>query len=59
VTISGTQAAPYLTVAPSGAKFSERHLFRFHVDSTGKIDDVVSFWDAGGINEQLGHTELD
>jgi steroid delta-isomerase-like uncharacterized protein len=59
VTISGTQAAPYLTVAPSGKKFSERHLFRFHVDATGKIDDVTSFWDAGGINDQLGHAELD
>jgi steroid delta-isomerase-like uncharacterized protein len=59
VTLSGTQAAPYLTVAPSGKKFSERHLFRFHVDGAGKIDDVTSFWDAGGINNQLGHTELD
>jgi len=59
VTISGTQAAPYLTVAASGKKFTERHVFRFHVDSGGKIDDVTSFWDAGGINAQLGHTELD
>lgn len=59
VTISGTQAAPYLTVAATGRKFTERHIFRFHVDSGGKIDDVTSFWDAGGINTQLGHTELD
>lgn len=59
VTISGTQAAPYLTVAPSGRKFTERHLFRFHVDAAGKIDDVTSFWDAGSINAQLGHSELD
>ncbi|HEX3612126.1 MAG TPA: ester cyclase [Sporichthyaceae bacterium] len=59
VTISGTQAAPYLTVAATGKKFSERHLFRFHVDAGGKIDDVTSFWDAGGINTQLGHDELD
>jgi hypothetical protein len=29
------------------------------VDSAGKIDDVTSFWDAGGINTQLGHAELD
>lgn len=59
VTISGTQQAPYLTAAAKGNKFTERHLFRFHVDSRGKIDDVVSLWDVGGMNTQLGHHELD
>jgi steroid delta-isomerase-like uncharacterized protein len=59
VTLSGTQQAPYLTVAAQGKKFSERHLFRIHVDKDGKIDDITSFWDAGGVNAQLGHHELD
>lgn len=59
VTVSGTQQAPYLTAAAQGKKFTERHLFRFHVDSGGKIDDVVSLWDVGGMNAQLGHNELD
>lgn len=59
VTISGTQAAPYLTVASVGKKYSERHLFRFHVDKSGKIDDVIAYYDAAGVNGQLGHDELD
>ena len=59
VTISGTQAAPYLTLAARGQSFSERHLFRFHVDSDGKIDNITAYWNAGGMNSQLGHFELD
>jgi steroid delta-isomerase-like uncharacterized protein len=59
VTVSGTQAAPYLTLAPSGQKFTERHLFRLHVDKAGKIDDIAAYWDAAGVNSQLGHFELD
>jgi steroid delta-isomerase-like uncharacterized protein len=59
VTLSGTQQAPYLTVAASGKKFTERHLFRFHVDKDGRIDDITGFWDVGGVNAQLGHHELD
>lgn len=58
-TISGTQQAPYLTAAAQGKKFTERHLFRFHVDKENKIDDVVYLWDVGGMNSQLGHFELD
>jgi steroid delta-isomerase-like uncharacterized protein len=59
VTIAGTQQAPYLTAAAQGKKFTERHLFRFQVDKDGKIADVVSLWDVGGMNAQLGHHELD
>jgi steroid delta-isomerase-like uncharacterized protein len=59
VTISGTQASPYLTLTARGQKFSERHVFRFHVDKAGKIDDIASYWDAAGMNAQLGHHELD
>lgn len=59
VTLTGTQAAPYLTLAPRGESFSERHLFRFHVDGDGKIDDITAYWNAGGMNAQLGHVELD
>jgi steroid delta-isomerase-like uncharacterized protein len=59
VTLSGTQQGPYLTVAATGAKFSERQLFHFVVNKDGKIEDVTSLYDAGGINSQLGHFELD
>ena len=59
VTLSGTQAGPYLTLAPRGQAFAERHLFRVHVDADGKIDDISAYWNAGGMNAQLGHTELD
>jgi len=59
VTISGTQASPYLTLTPRGQKFAERHVFRLHVDKAGKIDDIASYWDAAGMNSQLGHHELD
>lgn len=58
VTVTGTQAAPYLTLAPRGQSFSERHLFRFHVNGDGKIDDIAAYWNAGGMNAQLGHIEL-
>jgi len=59
VTVSGTQQSPYLTLAPRGQKFTERHLFRLHVDGEGKIDDVAAYWNAAGMNSQLGHFELD
>lgn len=59
VTLTGTQQAPYLTLAARGQSFSERHLFRVHVDADGKIDDISAYWNAGGMNAQLGHVELD
>jgi steroid delta-isomerase-like uncharacterized protein len=59
VTVSGTQAGPYLTLSARGQKYSERHLFRLHVDKTGKIDDIAAYWDSAGVNSQLGHFELD
>jgi predicted ester cyclase len=59
VTISGTQASSYLTVASRGQKFTEKQVFRFGTDKTGKIVSVVNYYDAGGMNTQLGHTELD
>lgn len=59
VTVSGTQAGPYLTLAPRGQSFSERHLFRVHLDGDGRIDDITAYWNAGGMNSQLGHFELD
>lgn len=59
VTLSGTQASPYLTLTARGRKYTERHLFRLHVDKAGKIDDIAAYWDAAGVNSQLGHFELD
>ena len=59
VTVSGTQSAPYLTLGPRGQSFTERHLFRLHIDADGRIDDVAAYYDAGSMNAQLGHVELD
>jgi ketosteroid isomerase-like protein len=59
VTVSGTQSGPYLTLAPRGQSFSGRQLFRLHVDADGRIDDIAAYYDACGMNGQLGHVELD
>jgi steroid delta-isomerase-like uncharacterized protein len=57
--IGGTQQIAWGAIAPQGKKFSEPHLFVFHVDGDGLIDSIRAYWDAAGINRQLGHLEVD
>jgi ketosteroid isomerase-like protein len=57
--IGGTQQIAWGTTAAAGGRFSEPHLFIFHVDESGLIDSVRAYWNGAGINRQLGHLEVD
>ncbi|AEA23072.1 MULTISPECIES: nuclear transport factor 2 family protein [Pseudonocardiaceae] len=57
--IGGTQQSPWGFAAPKGGRFSEPHLFIFHVDENGLIDKIKAYWNGAGINRQLGHLEVD
>ncbi|MEV1296108.1 hypothetical protein [Pseudonocardia sp. NPDC049635] len=57
--IGGTQQIAWGFAVSQTRAFSEPHLFLFHVDRTGLIDDITAYWNDGGINRQLGHLEVD
>ncbi|HEY0449987.1 nuclear transport factor 2 family protein [Actinophytocola sp.] len=57
--IGGTQQIAWGPIAAQGKKFSEPHLFLFHVDGDGRIDGIRAYWNGAGINRQLGHLEVD
>jgi ketosteroid isomerase-like protein len=57
--IGGTQQIAWGNAAPRGKRFSEPHLFIFHVGEDGLIDRIKAYWDGAGINRQLGHLEVD
>lgn len=57
--IGGSQQLAWGAAEPRGQKFSEPHLFIFHVDGDGLIDRISAYWDGAGINRQLGHLEVD
>ncbi|WP_067673198.1 nuclear transport factor 2 family protein [Nocardia miyunensis] len=59
VDISGTQQAAWGFIQPSGATYTEPHLFILHVDEDGLIDSISGYFDNAGICRQLGHTEID
>lgn len=59
VTIRGTQAKVWGTIDGQGASFAVPHLFLFHVDESGLIDDVRAYWDGADLNRQLGRVEID
>src|ERR1700757_5218727 len=44
VTISGTQAKAFGTLENSGKHYDLAHLFLFHVNREGLIDDIVAYW---------------
>ncbi|MBX6166634.1 MAG: nuclear transport factor 2 family protein [Thermobispora bispora] len=57
--IGGSQQIAWGFAEARGKKFSEPHLFIFHVDESGLIDKITAYWNAAGINRQLGHLEID
>ncbi|MEU6098787.1 nuclear transport factor 2 family protein [Streptomyces sp. NPDC047079] len=57
--IGGCQQTAWGFAEPRGGSFSEPHLFILHIDEEGLIDTVRAYWDAAGINRQLGHLEVD
>jgi ketosteroid isomerase-like protein len=59
VDIEGTQQLAWGFITPAGKHFSEPHLFVFHVDADGLIDDITAYWNNAGICTQLGHNEVD
>jgi steroid delta-isomerase-like uncharacterized protein len=59
VTISGTQAKAFGTLANSGKRYGLVHLFLFHVNREGLIDDIVAYWDTADWYRQLGRLECD
>ncbi|MEX3842904.1 MULTISPECIES: nuclear transport factor 2 family protein [unclassified Paraburkholderia] len=59
VTISGTQAKAFGTLANSGEHYDLAHLFLFHVNREGLIDDIVAYWDTADWYRQLGRLECD
>ncbi|MGF6767777.1 ketosteroid isomerase-like protein [Paraburkholderia sp. GAS199] len=59
VAISGTQAKAFGTIADSGKHYRLDHLFLFHVNREGLIDDIVAYWDTANWYRQLGRLECD
>ena len=57
--IGGTQQIAWGFAEPQGKNFCEPHLFIFHVNQDGLIDMVKAYWNGAGINQQLGHLEVD
>jgi len=59
VMISGTQIKAFGTLANSGKHYDLVHLFLFHVNRDGLIDDLVAYWNAADWYAQLGRFECD
>jgi steroid delta-isomerase-like uncharacterized protein len=59
VVISGTQAKPWSSVGSQGRSFQSPHLFVFHVNADGKIDNIRSYSDNAGVRAQLGCLDVD
>jgi hypothetical protein len=43
----------------TGRHYDLPHLFVFHVDSDGLIDDIAAYWDNADWKKQLGWLEID
>ena len=59
VSIGGTQARPFGSIACTGGHFELPHLFLFHVTGGGLIDDIVAYWDNVDWKRQLRCLEVD
>ena len=59
VSVAGTQARPFGTIADAGGHFELPHLFLFHVTGDGLIDDIVAYWDNVAWKRQLRCVEVD
>ena len=59
VSIGGTQAKAFGAIGCTGGRYDLPHLFMFHVDSDGLIDDIAAYWDNVDWKKQLGWLEVD
>jgi steroid delta-isomerase-like uncharacterized protein len=59
VSVSGTQAKAFGVIGCTGRHYDLPHLFVFHVDSDGLIDDIAAYWDNADWKKQLGWLEID
>jgi steroid delta-isomerase-like uncharacterized protein len=59
VSIGGTQAKAFGVIGCTGRHYDLPHLFVFHVDSDGLIDDIAAYWDNADWKKQLGWLEID
>jgi steroid delta-isomerase-like uncharacterized protein len=59
VVTSGTQGKDFGTLANQQRHYDLLHLFLFHVDRDGLIDDIVTYWDNADWYRQLGRVECD
>ena len=59
VVIGGTQAKDFGVIACTGGHYDLPHLFLFHVNDEGLIDDLVAYWDNVHWKSQLGWLEVD
>ena len=59
VDIGGTQAKDFGVIGCSGGHYDLPHLFLFHVNDDGLIDDLVAYWDNVHWKQQLGWLEVD
>jgi len=59
VTIGGTQAKDFGVIGCTGGHYDLPHLFLFHVNDEGLIDDLVAYWDNVHWKSQLGWLEVD
>ncbi len=59
VSIGGTQAKDFGVIACTGGHYDLPHLFLFHVNDDGLIDDLVAYWDNVHWKNQLGWLEVD
>ena len=59
VSIGGSQARAFGSIACTGRSYWLPHLFLFHVTGDGMIDDIVAYWDNVAWKRQLGCLEVD
>jgi ketosteroid isomerase-like protein len=59
VSIEGTQAKDFGVLRNLGRHYDLPHVFLFHVNEQGLIDDIVAYWDSADWYRQLGHFEVD
>jgi ketosteroid isomerase-like protein len=57
--IAGTQQLAWGMITPAGRRYSEPHLFVFHVGPDLLIDGITAYWNDAAISQQLGHIEVD
>ncbi len=54
VVIRGTQAKDFAGITNKGFRFDSDHIFIFHLNDAGKIDDIQIAWDHADFQRQLG-----